>query len=203
MGPCPYDHREPCWQPAAAWSPISLAWGSTGWSVAISRASSPYRSSQDISNLVLRNTCEKSARKMSSYLLERLDGVPGSGACGPPTGVPVSKSCGSVPQQLNSLQTVALRNHAHALLKRENMVKPHGSLVPVSLTYRYASTPGLSTWSSTRSLQRDLVPGRSHLVEGFTLRCIQRFSLPDVATRRCRWRDNRYTRGPSNPVLSY
>src|SRR5687767_6940577 len=42
-----------------------------------------------------------------------------------------------------------------ALLKRENMVKPHGSLVPVSLTYRYASTPGLSTWSSTRSLQRD------------------------------------------------
>ena len=45
--------------------------------------------------------------------------------------------------------------------------------------------------------------GRSHLVEGFTLRCLQRFSLPDVATRRCRWRDNRYTRGPSNPVLSY
>jgi hypothetical protein len=45
--------------------------------------------------------------------------------------------------------------------------------------------------------------GRSHLVEGFTLRCIQRFSLPDVATRRCHWRDNRYTRGPSNPVLSY
>ena len=45
--------------------------------------------------------------------------------------------------------------------------------------------------------------GRSHLVEGFTLRCLQRFSLPDVATRHCRWRDNRYTRGPSNPVLSY
>ena len=44
---------------------------------------------------------------------------------------------------------------------------------------------------------------RSHLVEGFTLRCLQRFSLPDVATRRYRWRDNRYTRGPSIPVLSY
>src|SRR5207302_369999 len=29
-----------------------------------------------------------------------------------------------------------------------------------------------------------LRPGRSHLVEGFTLRCLQRFSLPDVATRR-------------------
>ena len=48
-----------------------------------------------------------------------------------------------------------------------------------------------------------LRPGRSHLVEGFTLRCFQHFSHPDVATRRCRWRDNRYTRGPSNPVLSY
>src|SRR3954449_7929106 len=59
------------------------------------------------------------------------------------------------------------------------------------------------TWSSSRSLQGSKLPGRSHLVEGFTLRCIQRFSLPDVATRHCRWRDNRYTRGPSNPVLSY
>ena len=48
-----------------------------------------------------------------------------------------------------------------------------------------------------------LRPGRSHLVEGFTLRCFQHFSRPDVATRRCRWRDNRYTRGSSNPVLSY
>jgi len=34
-----------------AWLSISLAWGSTGWSVAISRASSPYRSSQDISKI--------------------------------------------------------------------------------------------------------------------------------------------------------
>ena len=48
-----------------------------------------------------------------------------------------------------------------------------------------------------------LRPGTSHLVEGFTLRCFQRFSLPHVATRRCHWRDNRYTRGASNPVLSY
>src|ERR1043166_1500896 len=40
-----------------------------------------------------------------------------------------------------------------------------------------------------------LRPGTSHLVEGFTLRCLQRFSLPDVATRRCHWRDNRYKIG--------
>jgi hypothetical protein len=48
-----------------------------------------------------------------------------------------------------------------------------------------------------------LRPGKSHLVEGFTLRCLQRFSLPHVATERCRWHDNSYTRGASIPVLSY
>ena len=45
--------------------------------------------------------------------------------------------------------------------------------------------------------------GRSHLVEGFMLRCFQHFSLPHIATERCRWHDNSYTRGASNPVLSY
>ncbi len=43
----------------------------------------------------------------------------------------------------------------------------------------------------------------SHLAVGFALRCIQRFSRPDVATRRCPGRDNRCTSGPSVPVLSY
>jgi len=45
--------------------------------------------------------------------------------------------------------------------------------------------------------------GSAHLGGGFPLRCFQRLSLPDVATRRCRWRDNRYTSGRSIPVLSY
>ena len=49
----------------------------------------------------------------------------------------------------------------------------------------------------------DLRPGTTHLVEGFTLRCFQRFSLPHVATEHYHWRDNSYTRGASNPVLSY
>jgi len=31
---------------------------------------------------------------------------------------------------------------------------------------------------------------RTHLRSGFTLRCIQRLSLPNIATRRYRWRDN-------------
>ena len=42
-----------------------------------------------------------------------------------------------------------------------------------------------------------------NLEDGFTLRCFQRLSLPNIATRRCRWRDNRHTRGPSFTVLSY
>ena len=59
------------------------------------------------------------------------------------------------------------------------------------------------TWWSSRSLQGPEGPGRSHLGEGFTLRCFQHFSLPNVATQHCRWRDNWYTRGSSIPVLSY
>ncbi len=45
--------------------------------------------------------------------------------------------------------------------------------------------------------------GISHLEGGFTLRCLQRLSLPDLATLPCSWHYNRYTRGQSIPVLSY
>src|SRR5687768_17498947 len=87
--------------------------------------------------------------------------------------------------------------------KKESMVKPHGGLVSVSFTPRGVSTSDLSTWSSSRCLQGSCDPGTTHLVEGFTLRCFQRFSLPHVATEHYPWRDNSYTRGASNPVLSY
>lgn len=43
----------------------------------------------------------------------------------------------------------------------------------------------------------------SYLEAGFPLRCFQRLSLPNIATRRCDWRHNRYTRGSSTLVLSY
>ena len=46
-------------------------------------------------------------------------------------------------------------------------------------------------------------PRRPHLGAGFALRCIQRLSDPDAATRPCAWRRNRLTVGPSVPVLSY
>ena len=42
-----------------------------------------------------------------------------------------------------------------------------------------------------------------HLGASFALRCLQRLSPPDAATRRCVWRRNRCTVGPSGPVLSY
>ena len=45
--------------------------------------------------------------------------------------------------------------------------------------------------------------GISHLKGGFTLRCLQRLSLPDLATRPWLWQANRSTSGPSIPVLSY
>ena len=45
--------------------------------------------------------------------------------------------------------------------------------------------------------------GRSYLGASFALRCIQRLSLPHLATQRCPWRDNWCTIGASNPVLSY
>ena len=45
--------------------------------------------------------------------------------------------------------------------------------------------------------------GRRHLEAGFTLRCFQRLSLPNIATQLCLWQDNWCTRGSSIPVLSY
>ena len=77
-------------------------------------------------------------------------------------------------------------------------IKPIELLVPVSFVCCHTSTPGLSTsWSTTALI------GKPGFEGSFPLRCIQRLSRPHVATRRCRWRDNRYTRGASIPVLSY
>ena len=75
-------------------------------------------------------------------------------------------------------------------------------LVPVRSIHCCTYTPGLSTLSSSRRLT-DLRHERSHLEAGFTLRCFQRLSGPDVATQRYAWRHNWYTIGPSTPVLSY
>ena len=47
------------------------------------------------------------------------------------------------------------------------------------------------------------VPKISNLGASFTLRCFQRLSHPNLATRQCTWQCNRYTRGLFNQVLSY
>jgi len=90
-----------------------------------------------------------------------------------------------------------------SMIHQSYRVKPHEQLVLVSLTHYCASTPSLSTSWSRTTLQGDQVPGKTHLETSFPLRCFQRLSLPHLATRQCHWRDNRYTRGASTPVLSY
>src|SRR2546430_102655 len=86
--------------------------------------------------------------------------------------------------------------------RKRRTTKPHERLVPVSSTPCSAYTSGLSTSSSSTALQ-GIAPGRRVLEVCFPLRCFQRLSDPDTATQRCHWRDNWYTGGPSNPVLSY
>ena len=76
-------------------------------------------------------------------------------------------------------------------------------LVPVGSTPHGASTSGLSNTCSTCGLQDLEDPRNPNLGAGFPLRCFQRLSLPNVANRPCRWRDNRHTRGSSTQVLSY
>ena len=63
------------------------------------------------------------------------------------------------------------------------MVKPHDRLVLLGSTRYRAYTCNLSTGYSIRNLQETFVSGISHLEEGFPLRCFQRLSLPNVATR--------------------
>ena len=77
-----------------------------------------------------------------------------------------------------------------------------GVLVQVRSTPCGAPTPCLSTSCSARRLT-SLRYGKPHLRAGFTLRCFQRLSLPGAATRLHGWRHDRYTVGPSTPVLSY
>ena len=45
--------------------------------------------------------------------------------------------------------------------------------------------------------------GISYLEACFTLRCLQRLSLPHAATQLCTWQYNWCTGGASDPVLSY
>ena len=83
------------------------------------------------------------------------------------------------------------------------MVKPHGRLV----TSRLHMLPCFHLWPINLVVYQGplgtLRSGRAILEVGFPLRCFQRLSGPNMATRRCAWRHNRNTSGSSIPVLSY
>ena len=95
-------------------------------------------------------------------------------------------------------------------------VKMHGNIFEISFKNKviWSSSRHISTRSaecitaltptayqpgSLPGVFRDRSPGRSNLRMGFPLRCFQRLSLPNIATLRCRWHDNRCTRGSSIP----
>ena len=95
-------------------------------------------------------------------------------------------------------------SHTHASKyppPRMTGVRPR-PLVRVGFAHYCASTSRLSSWSSSSGLTW-LSSGGSHLEAGFPLRCFQRFSAPEIATRLCHGRGNRHTSAPSIPVLSY
>src|SRR5213080_3213634 len=84
------------------------------------------------------------------------------------------------------------------------VVKPHGRLGPLRSEW-FAPRPraayrrdGLS-----RPFSAPEGAGTIHLGACFPLRCIQRLSLPAIATRRCTGQCSRDTSGPSDSVLSY
>ena len=86
----------------------------------------------------------------------------------------------------------------------DGVVKPHGRLGPLR-SERLATIPRAAYRRSglLRPFRELEAPGRVHLGDGFPLRCVQRLSVPIIATRRCTWRYSRDTSGSSDPVLSY
>ena len=115
----------------------------------------------------------------------------GSPAPSPPCLFPSSRSlaCGRrVPQR-------------HDFRKRKSALVPSrkafGLLVPLG----FAIADFAPAAYRRRRLRRP--SRRSNLGAGFALRCFQRLSLPDAATRPCTWRYNRLTGGLSGTVLSY
>src|SRR5687768_11944967 len=123
---------------------------------------------------------------------------------GSPTKALGDDECRTLELQKPGMRSRQARNRSNRVRDAHGYrVKPHGQLVRVSSRPHGPCTSLLSTSWSRTTLQGGRAPGKSHLEASFPLRCFQRLSLPHIATRRCHWRDNRYTRGASTPVLSY
>ena len=93
-----------------------------------------------------------------------------------------------------------------------NLVIFQESLDRSAVSSRFASMPpiqpDLAAGPSRRHCHSTTVApaatiGISYLGVGFTLRCFQRLSRPDMTTQLCHWRDNWWIRGPFTSVLSY
>ena len=122
--------------------------------------------------------------------------------------VPTERIRFLVEQSLSCFRSTALCSHfpvtlpAKAPISPDHTYKSPRPLVLVCSTALTASTPSLSNSSSPSGLT-SFRYGGSHLEVSFPLRCFQRLSAPEIATRLCRWHDNRHTSAPSTPVLSY
>ena len=112
------------------------------------------------------------------------------------------------PPTHSSAGRLLLHTHSRALTLPAELPSPRSTptsprpLVPVRCGRCRPSTSGLSSWSSPSGLPL-FRGGASPLRLRFPLRCCQRFSPPELATRLCTWRCNRHTSAPSIPVLSY
>ena len=85
---------------------------------------------------------------------------------------------------------------------------PAGGLPRAAASFRAISAARLNVSPRSHLRPIDVVvchgpQRRPHLGAGFALRCPQRLSPPDAATRLRAWRHDRHTVGPSDPVLSY
>ena len=87
---------------------------------------------------------------------------------------------GYVPSKLHTVKTNIIIQTYHCFGYALDL------LVTVSSMCYHTSTSALSTSSSSRGLT-NLRYGISHLEGGFTLRCLQRLSLPGLATLLCLW----------------
>ena len=149
---------------------------------------------------------------------------PAGGQARPGTGFPRLVAHEATHRQANEW-SLAPRQYCQKSLERTVARRSMGWLLPLCLLGATGKAAPRSGWSSclavrTGRLKRspavharpiDLVVfqepthfcWKPHLGGGFALRCLQRLSCPDLATRRCRERDSRHTRGRSSPILSY
>ena len=107
--------------------------------------------------------------------------------------------------QRSRLPALPTACRSHTAQRLSEVVETKSPRPLVSVRYRHCcpSTPDLSSWWSASGLSPFFRDGESHLEVGFPLRCFQRFSAPEFATRHCVWRHNRHTSAQSTPVLSY